>query len=248
MKEAKERELAKAIREPLGEEAVEQTVAIQQTSETTGAPQAEQHSPYERFDRKELGQITDNVIGSLVDGIRKYDPAEVERTLRNLLNIQRELERRFDEYKPAHERNTREKAVLYVTQLSPRIINRIYAKLEGIDGGFSILSRIKASYPEMPIGESGSVDDVTLENTEIRGAMYDITKKRREELQKSDSSNFYGIDKPINPYSTKTNEELGELVQRFKQSIAQERAKGKEPTALIDNLMLIGKVIKYRES
>ena len=239
MKEAKERELAKIIREPLGEEAVEQIVTLQ--PEHVVAPaEPELNNPYERFDRKELGQITDNIIGSFVDGVRKYDPAEVTRTLQNLLNVQRELERRFPEFTPEHERNTRDGAVLYATELSPKIVDRIYDKLSKVEGGFRILNAIKGKMPEPSTGESGALDEDTLREIELRAAAHLIGKQKR--LRTGDE-----FDSTKNPYATNSNEELAQLSVRLKQAITDAHSKSLDAATLENNLDLANQVIKGRE-
>jgi hypothetical protein len=212
------------------------------TQDTAGsleeAPKAT--NPYEKLSDEQLKQVKQNILGSIADGVRKFDAAEVKRASINLMSIQRELEARFPDMRPKHERGAKVGDATFVTNLDQATIEDFTKQLDSIDGAFHIIAAMRNESQlrdEALRGEGGS--EAQLQLLELQSFISDVMRHKRI----SSGSEFIEMK---NPYSDKTNEELGALVDRFKGTISELQAKGQDTQELRNNLKLLGEVIKVR--
>jgi SAM-dependent methyltransferase len=210
--------------------------------ETAATPQAEtitpteSANPYERLTAEQLTAVRDNIANSIVEGIRKYDPAEVTRAGANLAAIQREIQARSPE-QPAHQRGEIDEAVTYITEPDTGVIQRIVSELQKIDGAPDIARKLYGGL-EIP-APSEENQEARLQAMELQSLLAGVSR----EIRNVTGSEF---SESTNPYASMKNEELATTVDRLKQTIQDLTAQGADTTEYRNRLAQAGQVINAR--
>jgi SAM-dependent methyltransferase len=194
-------------------------------------------NPYERLTPEQLTAVRDNIADSIVQGIRKYDPAEVTRASANLAAIQRELEARSPEAQPAHQRGEVAGEVTYVTEPDPAVIQKIVTELQKIDGAPDIARKLYGGLEIPPPNEQDK--EARLQAMEMQGLLAGVSR----EIRTVTGSEF---SESTNPYASMKNEELATTVDRLKQTIQELTAQGADTTDYRNRLAQAGAVIRGR--
>lgn len=205
------------------------------SSSETVAP-AESTNPYERLTAEQLTAVRDNIANSIVNGIRKYDPAEVTRASANLAAIQREMQARSPE-QPTHQRGEVDGAVTYITEPDTNVIQRIVSELQKIDGAPDIARKLYGGL-EIP-APSEENQEARLQAMELQSLLAGVSR----EIRNVTGSEF---SESTNPYASMKNEELATTVDRLKQTIQDLTAQGADTTDYRTRLAQIGEVIRNR--
>lgn len=208
-------------------------------------PQAEVAKPeeatnhYERLTAEQLAKVRDNIADSIVQGIRKYDLAEVTRASANLAAIQREIETRLPETQPAHQRGEVDGAVTYITEPDKAVIQKIVGELQKIDGASDIA---RAMYGGLEAPRQDESDpEAVLQAAEMSSLLANISR----EIRSTTGSDL--AESTNNPYASMKNEELATTVDRLKQTIQERTAQGLDTTDFRNRLALVGRVIQSRQ-
>lgn len=202
------------------------------SSPETVAP-AESANPYERLTAEQLTAVRDNIADSIVEGIRKYDPAEVTRAATNLAAIQREIQGRSPE-QAAHQRGEVDGAVTYITEPDAGVIQKIVSELQKIDGAPDIARKLYGGL-EIP-APSEENQEARLQAMELQSLLAGVSR----EIRNVTGSEF---SESTNPYASMKNEELATTVDRLKQTIQDLTAQGADTTDYRNRLAQIGEVI-----
>ena len=226
--------MREARRQKMGEGITHQLVVP--PAETSPAS-AESADPYERFSDEQLIAIRNNIADSIVDGIRRYDETEVERAAANLAAVQRQFEQRFASLRPEHAYGETDGAVTYATAADSAMVQRIVAALTPIDGARNIAAALYGGF-KVPLPGQASWEE-RLQAMDVMNILSGVSKEIRRQ-------NGSDIVDTINIYAAKTNEELARLVDRFKQTIADDTSAGRDTKDMRENLALIGQVIQAR--
>ena len=207
------------------------------------APQAEvaatqeTTNPYEKLTPEQLTAVRDNIADSIVQGIRKYDPAEVTRASANLAAIQREIASRSPE-QPTHQRGEVAGEVTYITEPDTSIVQKIVAELQKIDGAPDIARKL---YGGLEIPRPNEQDpEARLQAMELQSLLANVSR----EIRTVTGSEF---SESSNPYASMKNEELVTTVERLKQAIQEGNAQGRDTTDFRNRLAQAGRVIQGRQ-
>lgn len=195
-------------------------------------------SPYERLTPEQLAKVRDNIADSIVQGIRKYDLAEVTRASANLAAIQREIESRSPETQPVHKRGEVDGAVTYITEPDQTVVQKIVGELRKIDGAPDIARKLYGGVDVPSPNESNP--EVGLQSMEMQSLLANISR----EIRNVTGSEF---SESTNPYAAMKNEELTTVVDRLKQTIQERTAQGLDTTDFKNRLKLVGQVINGRK-
>ncbi|MFZ1600650.1 MAG: hypothetical protein WAT31_04710, partial [Candidatus Saccharimonas aalborgensis] len=214
---------------------VEQLKAKAPTPETTVIQEVT--NPYEKLTAEQLTAVRDNIADSIVQGIRKYDPAEVTRASANLAAIQREIAARSPESQPAHQRGEVAGEVTYITEPDSSIVQKIVAELQKIDGAPDIARKLYGGL-EIP-APNESDPEARLQAMEMQSLLANVSR----EIRTVTGSEF---SESANPYASMKNEELSATVDRLKQTIQERTAQGLDTTDFRSRLALAGQVIQGR--
>jgi hypothetical protein len=171
-----------------------------------------------------------------VEGIRKYDPAEVTRAATNLAAIQREIQGRSPE-QAAHQRGEVDGAVTYITEPDAGVIQKIVSELQKIDGAPDIARKLYGGL-EIP-APSEENQEARLQAMELQSLLAGVSR----EIRNVTGSEF---SESTNPYASMKNEELATTVDRLKQTIQDLTAQGADTTDYRNRLAQIGEVIRNR--
>ncbi|MGB3945535.1 MAG: class I SAM-dependent methyltransferase [Candidatus Saccharimonadales bacterium] len=193
-------------------------------------------NPYERLTSEQLTAVRDNIADSIVQGIRKYDPAEVTRASANLAAIQREIQTRSPE-QVAHQRGEVAGEVTYVTEPDSAVIQKIVTELQKIDGAPDIARKLYGGLEIPPPNEQDK--EARLQAMEMQGLLAGVSR----EIRSVTGSEF---SEATNPYASMKNEELATTVDRLKQTIQELTAQGVDTTDFRDKLVQAGEVIRGR--
>jgi len=208
-----------------------------QPQQVEAAEPKEAANHYEGLTAEQLTQVRDNIANSIVQGIRKYDLSEVTRASANLAAIQREIETRSPE-QPTHGRGEVVGEVTYVTEPERSIVQKIVGELQKIDGASDIA---RSMYGGLEIPQPDTPDpEARLQAIEMQSLLANISR----EIRSVTGSEF---SESTNPYAAMKNEDLAKTVERLKQTIQEQTAKGLDTTEFRNNLMLAGQVIKSRQ-
>lgn len=211
-------------------------------SETVTTPQAEavapteSTNPYERLTAEQLIAVRDNIANSIVEGIRRYDPAEVTRAATNLAAIQREIQARSPE-QAAHQRGEVDGAVTYITEPDAGVIQKIVSELQKIDGAPDIARKLYGGL-EIP-APSEENQEARLQAMELQSLLAGVSR----EIRNVTGSEF---SESTNPYASMKNEELATTVDRLKQTIQDLTAQGADTTEFRNRLAQVGEVMMNR--
>jgi hypothetical protein len=199
----------------------------------------ESTNPYESLAPEQLAKVRDNIADSIVQGIRKYDLAEVTRASANLAAIQREIEARSPETRPAHQRGEVDGAVTYITEPDKAVIQRIVGELQKIDGASNIA---RAMYGGLETPQQDESDpEAILQAAEMSSLLANISR----EIRSTTGSDL--AESTNNPYASMKNEELATTVNRLKQTIQERTGQGLDTTDFRNRLALVGQVIRSRQ-
>lgn len=205
------------------------------SSVETAEPQGSTN-PYERLTPEQLTAVRDNIADSIVEGIRKYDPAEVARASANLAAIQREIQARSPE-QAAHQRGEVDGAVTYITEPDTVVIQKIVSELQTIDGAPDIARKLYGGL-EIP-APSEENQEARLQAMELQSLLASVSR----EIRNVTGSEF---NESANPYASMKNEELAVTVNRLKQTIQDLTAQGADTTEYRNRLAQAGQVINSR--
>lgn len=197
----------------------------------------ESANPYERLTPEQLTAVRDNIADSIVQGIRKYDSAEVTRASANLAAIQREMQARSPE-QATHQRGEVDGAVTYITEPDTAVIQRIVSELQKIDGAPDIARKLYGGL-EIPT-PSEENQEARLQAMELQSLLAGVSR----EIRNVTGSEF---SESSNPYASMKNEELATTVERLKQAIQEGTAQGRDTTDFRNRLAQAGAVIRGRE-
>lgn len=207
------------------------------TPQAETAEPKEAANPYEKLTAEQLTAVRDNIVDSIVQGIRKYDPAEVTRASANLAAIQREIAGRAPE-QPAHQRGEVAGEVTYITEPDTSIVQKIVAELQKIDGAPDIARKL---YGGLEIPQPNEQDtEARLQAMELQSLLANVSR----EIRTVTGSEF---SESSNPYASMKNEELATTVERLKQAIQEGTAQGRDTTDFRNRLAQAGRVIQGRE-
>ena len=194
-------------------------------------------NPYERLTPEQLTAVRDNIADSIVQGIRKYDSAEVTRASANLAAIQREMQARSPE-QATHQRGEVDGAVTYITEPDTAVIQRIVSELQKIDGAPDIARKLYGGL-EVPAPNEEN-QEARLRTMELQSLLAGVSR----EIRNVTGSEF---SESSNPYASMKNEELATTVERLKQAIQEGTAQGRDTTDFRNRLAQAGAVIRGRE-
>jgi hypothetical protein len=197
----------------------------------------ESANPYARLTPEQLTAVRDNIADSIVQGIRKYDSAEVTRASANLAAIQREMQARSPE-QATHQRGEVDGAVTYITEPDTAVIQRIVSELQKIDGAPDIARKLYGGL-EIPT-PSEENQEARLQAMELQSLLAGVSR----EIRNVTGSEF---SESSNPYASMKNEELATTVERLKQAIQEGTAQGRDTTDFRNRLAQAGAVIRGRE-
>lgn len=201
------------------------------------AASKESTNPYEHLTTEQLTAVRNNIADSIVQGIRKYDPAEVSRASANLAAIQREIHSRSPE-QGAHQRGESDGAVTYITEPDNAIVEKIVSELRKVDGAPDIARKLYGGL-EIPQA-NGQNPESRLQAMELQSLLANISR----EIRNVTGSEF---SESSNPYASMKNEELATTVERLKQAIQEGNAQGRDTTDFRNRLALAGRVIQGRQ-
>lgn len=217
-------------------------VAVNEAESATAespSDRVESANPYESLTPEQLAKVRDNIADSIVQGIRKYDIAEVTRASANLAAIQREIEARSPETQPAHKRGEVDGAVTYITEPDQAVIQKIVGGLQKIDGASNIARAMYGSLETLQQNESDP--EAILQAAEMSSLLANISR----EIRSATGSDLTESTK--NPYASMKNEELTKTVNRLEQTIQERTAQGLDTTEFRNRLALVGQVIQSRQ-
>ncbi len=199
----------------------------------------ESTNPYESLAPEQLAKVRDNIADSIVQGIRKYDLAEVTRASANLAAIQREIETRSPDTQPAHKRGEVDGAVTYITEPDKAVVQKIVGELQKIDGASDIA---RAMYGGLEAPQQDESDpEAVLQAAEMSSLLANISR----EIRSTTGSDL--AESTNNPYASMKNEELTTTVDRLKQTIQEHTAQGLDTTDFRNRLALVGRIIQSRQ-
>ncbi len=196
----------------------------------------ESTNPYEKLSAEQLTAVRDNIADSIVQGIRKYDPAEVIRASANLAAIQREIQARSPE-QATRQRGEVDGAVTYITEPDTAVIQKIVSELQKIDGAPDIARKLYGGL-EIP-APSEENQEARLQAMELQSLLASVSR----EIRNVTGSEF---SESTNPYASMKNEELSVTVDRLKQTIQDLTAQGADTTEYRNRLAQAGQVINAR--
>ncbi len=196
----------------------------------------ESTNPYEKLSVEQLTAVRDNIADSIVQGIRKYDPADVIRASANLAAIQREIQARSPE-QATRQRGEVDGAVTYITEPDTAVIQKIVSELQKIDGAPNIARKLYGGL-EIP-ASSEENQEARLQAMELQSLLASVSR----EIRNVTGSEF---SESTNPYASMKNEELSVTVDRLKQTIQDLTAQGADTTEYRNRLAQAGQIINAR--